>query len=277
MTKINCHITEAIQKDFSSLWKCKHRGNTVEISTPYLLPDSTLFTLFITERDKKIIIHDGGSISEIVSEYCPLPDDEIKASLDGFSAQYEIKQTVGADKEKIFFKACDKSKLISSAAFDLASFAMTATNVLIAKSIDEPDVEPDKRFQRDADAFIKSAIHNTGLEFKRRQEIPQFPGIKFSATINRSNRIWIVSYVTGSDLTYFRRSVAETNMNFDHVWKSRQSIKDHIGRTIPLLNTNAIGYQPEKLKWQLDMLKTTAGGTLLPWSNKDSLLNLIGN
>ncbi|HSY20042.1 MAG TPA: hypothetical protein VK815_16980 [Candidatus Acidoferrales bacterium] len=84
MTKINCHITERIQKDFNSLWQCKQRGNTIEISTPYLLPDSTLLSLFITERDGKTIVHDGGSISQIVSEYCPFPDDEIRASLDGF-------------------------------------------------------------------------------------------------------------------------------------------------------------------------------------------------
>src|SRR5665213_1029683 len=275
MTKINCHITEAIQKDFSSLWTCKQRGKTVEISTPYLLPDSTLLSLFITERNKKIIIHDGGSISQIVSEHCRLPDDEIKALLDGFSAQHGINHTIGANKQKIFFKACDKKKLISSAAFDLASFAMTATNGLVAASIDEPDLELDKRFQRIADIFIKTVTHSTGLKFKPRQEIREFPGIKFSGVINNSSTFWIVYYVTGSELGYFRRSLAETIVNFGHVWKSKQTILKHIGRTIPVLNTNAGGYKPDKLDWQIKDLKDAAAGTLLPWSTKESLLELL--
>jgi hypothetical protein len=129
MTKINCKIIELIQKDFDSLWRCKQRGNTVEISTPYLLPDSTLLSLFITERNKKFIVHDGGGISQIVLENCPFPDDEIKGSMDGFSSKYGIRQCLDAAKQKIFFKDCEKKSLISSIAFDLASFATTVTNV----------------------------------------------------------------------------------------------------------------------------------------------------
>ena len=206
MTKINCDITKRIQKDFNSLWHCKQRGNTVEISTPYLLPDSTLLSLFITERNKKIIVHDGGSISQIVSEYCPFPDDEIKASLDGFSAKYGIKQALNASKQKIFFKDCEKSALVSSIAFDLASFATTATNVLVAASYDEPDVEPDDRFQRSADRFIKAALPSE-LKYKPRHEIKEVPGVKFSGVIEQSNKIWIVSYITGSDLHRFKAAL----------------------------------------------------------------------
>jgi hypothetical protein len=280
MTKINCKITERIQKDFNSIWRCKQRGDTIEISTPYLLPDSTLLSLFITTRTEKgvekFIVHDGGSIFQIISENCPLPDDEIKSSLDGFSAKYGIRQCLDASKQKVFFKDCKKKSLISSIAFDLASFATTATNVLVATSVDEPNIEPDKRFQRNADSFIKTAIHSSGLKFKPRHEIKEyFPGIKFSGVINSSNRIWIVSYVTGSDLTYFRRSVAETNMNFEHVWKSRQSISNHIGRTIPLLNTDAKGYEPNKLKWQIDMLQESSKNNLVKWTDRNSIVGLL--
>jgi hypothetical protein len=273
MTKINCHITERIQKDFNSLWKCKQRGNTVEISTPYLLPDSTLLSLFITERNKKTIVHDGGSISQIVSENCPFPDDEIKASLDGFSSKYGIKQCVDADKQKVFFKDCEKKSLISSIAFDLASFATTVTNVLVAASYDEPDIEPDERFQRNADSFIKASLP-TGLTFKPRHEIQEVPGVKFSGVIKRSNRIWIVSYVTGSNLPYFLRSVAVTKMNFEHVWKLGR-ISNHIGRTIPLLNTDADGYKPAKLKWQIEMLKSSSKDDLVKWENRASIAGLL--
>ncbi len=270
---INCQITKVIQKDFNSLWQCKQRGNTIEISTPYLLPDSTLLSLFITERNKKFIVHDGGSIAQIVTDNCPFPDDEIKASLEGFAAKYGVKQCWDASKQKIFFKDCGKKPLISSLAFDLASFATTVTNVLVAASYDEPDVEVDERFQRNADSFIKSAIP-TGLIFKPRQEIKEVPGVKFSGIISRSNRIWLVSYVTGSTLPYFVRSVAMAKMNFEHVWKVTQ-LAGYIGRTIPLINTDAGGYKPDKLKWQLPDLQAASKDTLVKWADRASMANLF--
>jgi len=274
VTKINCHITERIQKDFDSLWRCKQRGNTVEITTPYLLPDSTLLSLFITKRSEKFIVHDGGSISQIVAESCPFPDDEIKSSLAGFSVKYGIMRGRDAANQTIYFKDCKKPSLISSIAFDLASFATTVTNVLVAASIDEPGIEPDERFQRNADSFIKSVIP-TGLKFKPRCQIQEVPGVKFSAVIQNSNRIWIVSYVTGSTLPYFLRSIAITKMNFEHVWDCKLAKHNAIGGTIPLLNTDARGYQPRKIEWQTKMLKVSARETLLTWSGRGNFVDLL--
>jgi hypothetical protein len=181
---------------------------------------------------------------------------------------------VSTAKQKIFFKDCEKKNLISSIAFDLAAFAMTATNVLVAASYDEPDVEPDERFQRSADSFIRAALP-TGLRFRPRHEIKEVPGVKFSGVIEQSNKIWIVSYVTGSDLPYFLRSVAVTKMNFEHVWKLGR-IASHIGRTIPILNTDAGGYKADKLKWQIDMLKASSKNDLVKWEDRAEIAGLLG-
>lgn len=273
MTKIDCQITKLIQSDFGALWRCQQRGNTVEISTPYMLPDSSLFSVFVTCRNGKYIVCDGGSVWEIVSEHCPLPDTEIKASLDGFSKKFEISECMGGDGQKLFFKSCDKTALIGSLVFDMASFVTTATSVLVAASFDEPDVEPDERFQGKADSFIKSLIpSDSRLKFKAHQQIKEVSGVKFSAVIKSASKIWVVSYVTGSHLTYFRKSIGETKMNFEHVWDS--SLKGHV-KTIPLLNTEAAGFQPTKLKWQLEMLKKSSGDCLVKWSDRDSIATLL--
>jgi len=274
MTKLNCKITDAIQKDFSSLWKCQMRGKTLEISTPYLLPDSTLFSVFLTERNGRYIVCDGGTLSEILSDYCPLPDDEIRASLDGFAKKFEIKVGAGSDKQKIFFKSTVKRTLISSLVFDIATFATSVASALVAVSYDEPNLELEDRFPAKADAFLRAVIPLTnGLKFRPRREIKEVPGVKFSGIIERSNKIWIVSYVSGSNPTYFRKSVAETIVNFEHAWGS--SLSNHIAKTIPFLNSEAQGYQPNRLKWQIAKLNETSQNSLLDWKNRDEFSALL--
>jgi hypothetical protein len=144
---------------------------------------------------------------------------------------------------------------------------------LVSASYDEPDIEPDKRFKREADSFIRSTLP-LGLKFKANHEIKEVPGVKFSGVIERSNKIWIISYVTGSDLPYFLRSVAVTKMNFEHVWKLGR-LSNHIGRTIPLLNTDAAGYVAPKLKWQIEMLKASSRDDLVKWEDRSTIPNLL--
>jgi hypothetical protein len=75
-------------------------------------------------------------------------------------------------------------------------------------------------------------------------------------------------------LPYFLRSVAVTNMNFEHVWETGELTR-HIGRTIPFLNTEAEGYQPAKLKWQLEMLKASSKDSLLKWADREAFSGLL--
>lgn len=276
---ITCKLAESISKDFNALWKCKHMGKTVEISTPYLLPDSTLFSVFITERNGRFIVCDNGSVSEILSESCPLPNSEIKAALEGFAAQFEVRECFGAAKQKLFFKDCTKRALISALVFELANFAMTVTSALVAPSYSEPDIEPDDRFRVKADEFLKDSLASlrtslpAGMRLDRNQPVSQVPGVKFSATLKTNNRIWLVSYVTGSNPSYFKNSIGVTKMNFDHAWET--SLAGHLGATIPLMNVKAVGYQPPKLKWQLGALNITSRDAMLRLGEKEKLAELL--
>src|SRR5438067_2224419 len=107
---IDCTITDLIQRDFNALWKCQQRGNTLEITTPYLLPDSTLVSLFVTEKENRYIISDGGGIHEILAEYCTLPSDEITSALQGYAAKFHLKEGALSDGAPHFFKECSDLK-----------------------------------------------------------------------------------------------------------------------------------------------------------------------
>lgn len=276
---LTCKLAASISKEFNSLWTCKHFGKTVEISTPYMLPDSTLFSVFITERNGRFIVCDNGSVSEILAESCPLPNSEIKDAMAGFMSQFAIRECLGTSKQRLFFKDCTKRTMLGTLVFELANFAMTATSALVAHSYSEPDVEPDERFKAKADDFLKTSLNSlraslpSGMKFKGNHEITQVPGVKFSAAIKTNSRLWLVSYVTGSNLTYFRNSIGVTKMNFDHVWET--SIASHLGATIPLLNTEAGGYLPGKLRWQLDALDSSSRKALLHLGERHKLTSLL--
>ena len=274
---LTCQLSKLIQKDFSALWTCKQRGETIEVSTPYMLPDSTLFSVFITMRKGRFIVCDGGNIMEILSEYCPLPNDEIRAAVNGFAARFEIKQCVSAIKKKLFFIDSDNRKELGSLVFDLANFATTATNALIAPNYDETDIEPDKRFKAKADAFLRS-VTPEGMKLKG-HEIKEVPGVNFSGVIRSNSCVWLIAYVSGSNPTLFRNSIGVTKMNFEHAWETPIAKplggSRLLGGTIPFINTEASGYQPPKLKWQLEMLRESSHGTLVNWSDRDRLPELL--
>ena len=268
---IDCEIIESLQSDFNSLWKCTKHGNTLEISVPYLLPNSTLFSIFLTKQGDRYIACDGGSITEILEEYCPLPVDEIYSSLEGMARKFSIK--IGQNENiPLYFKDCTDAKLISSIAFDVANFAVMATSALVSASSDDLLESPQDRFETKAESFIRS-IKPRGLDMASRKEIQEVPGFKFSAVLNSNSKLWLVSYVTGSNLTHFRRSLNDTAKSFQHAWKS--SISSAIVKTIPLVNSDAGGYQPMRLSWQFDDLAEDSHGPVIKWSEKERLEELF--
>jgi len=268
---LDCQITEALQRDFNALWKCRQLGETLEISTPYLLPNSTLFSLFLTQRGGRFIACDGGVISDLLNEHCPRPGDEMNAELRAMAGKFRMKEGA-AEGRPLFFKDCTDPKLISSIAFDVANFAVMATSALVSATDDESGVPLERRFETRADQFLKSVVPPS-FEFASR-EIPEVPGVRFGAVLTRASRVYLVSYVTGSNPTYFRRSVCDTAMSFKHAWHS--SLANHIGRTIPVVNTEAAGYDADKLRWHFDELKHQSHSDLVRWDEKDRLAELLG-
>ena len=270
--KLDCGITEVLRSDFGSLWKCKQSGETLEISTPYLMPDSTLFTAFLTKRNNRYIVCDGGGVSEILQESCDLPSDEIKSALDGIAQKFTMKQGI-ISGEPLFFKECSDPKIISSLVFDVASFAVSATNALVAMAVEDEGGVQERRFRAKADDFVKS-VTPSGWEF-RPKRINEVPGYTFGAVIARASRLCLISYVTGSTTTYFRRSVCDTAKSFAHAWKGPLAESKLIHRTIPIIDTGASGYKQEELQWQLDELQADSHNSLVDWKEKERYAELL--
>lgn len=269
--KIDCSITELLQRDFNTLWKCQQHGETLEISTPYLLPDSTLLSLMLKVVNNRCIVCEGGAVWETILEYGTLPTEEITPALQEMARKFGIKE--GEIRgNPLFFKECEDLKLVSSLAFDIANFAVMATSALVSVSSDDLVGDVEHRFDTKAEKFVRS-VAPSGYSVSTHIEMPQVPGVKFSAVVEQSSRLWLISFINGSTFTHFRRCLVDGLYNFKHAKES--SLSQVLLGTIPLVNNESPAYQPNKLVLHLEDLKRESDDKIVNWTERDRLRDLL--
>jgi hypothetical protein len=123
-----------------------------------------------------------------------------------------------------------------------------------------------------ADKFIKPQVRR-GRTVKFNQKIPEVKEATFSAVISGPSKLWIVIYLTGSNLKYFQLSVSNAIFNVESANNSR--IHSHIRGIYPLLNDAAIGYQPTHLQQRLTKLREVTGSPIIQWKNKEELTKFL--
>lgn len=167
LTPPDCSIADLIIKDFDALWMRKLCGNALEIVTPYLMPNSKFFMLYVTKREERYIACEGGSIRTALHDFGEFTESELSA-LRELAKAHGIKE--GDNKgEPIFFKECTDPKLISSIAFDVSNFSTMAAHVLGAMADYETELaavtkERDELRERDAASHVLLATHKPELE-----------------------------------------------------------------------------------------------------------------
>ncbi len=266
MSELNCEtVIGAIQRDYGALWHCVRRGNTLEIVTPYLYPDKGFVSAFVTERGKKIVVSDGGGLTDFVRT---AGDDEAfeSAVLTRFTGSYGVRAVVQAGRQ-FYFKECDAVGLVPSAIFDLCNFVVAVSSAAIMTLTEEETAERES-FRSKADQFIKLRVQpDRTVQFN--QSLPEVPEATFSAVIGNSSRLWLVFYLTGSNLNYFTRSVSNAIINVEFARESK--LKNHIAATVPLINNQAVGYQPAKLQHRFERLKQVAQCDAISWTDRESI------
>lgn len=268
---LDCSITDILKADFDKLWHCTHRGNTVEIVTPYLMPDSTFLTLFFTQRDDRMIVCDGGRIWELIREAIGGSYDDALGELRALAEENQISE--GEDNgEPVFFKECRDKKLLSSIAFDVGNFATMAANVLSAAYMDEQ--EEKTRFVTETRTFLSRIIElgpKRHLYFNA--PVPGVPNIRFSAVVSTDSRMSIVSCVNGKSFNDFRKNTLDAAFNLKLAWRS--NARTQLDRTVPIINDTTPGYDPDKLSDRIKELTEQAKMEPVLWSQKDRLRTLL--
>ena len=124
-------ILELLKTDCDSLWKCKKRGDTIEIITPFTTITQNFISIFITQRNGAYIVSDGGWIQEHINQ---ITSDTVESEklLDYFATYYNI-GLCEANLRNYYFKSHTDIKMLSAISYDVVHFISSTVNTLYYK------------------------------------------------------------------------------------------------------------------------------------------------
>jgi hypothetical protein len=270
MTDLNCvNVMGMLKGDFGSLWKCRQAGNSLEITTSYLYPDNTFVVLYVTKRQKRFIVSDGGQASEFFQ--CAKDDEPFFASLIGRAKLRHDVLEHSKGTRRFYYKQATDFKLIGSMAFDMANFLVAATNAAVLSTA-EDDAMDKNSFKMRADKFIKPLIKRDRT-VKFSDKLEEVKEATFSAVIKSKTQLWLVLYLTGSNAKYFQLSASNAIVNVELLKSS--SIIHQVKQVIPFLDDEATGYQPNKLTQRLARLAELTKNQVISWRHKDEIITKL--
>jgi hypothetical protein len=268
-------IFEIIIKAFNSLWNIKKYGKTIEIITPLLTTNDCFVSIFLTERDGRYIVTDGGWISENFYNNFFDNDDEYYQRLFMFyKEQFKIKETE-AKSRIYYFKSTERKELIQNIALEMSTFISTVVSSSFVQFQDNKDKDLHKRFNTNVNNYLTDITGKGKKDIKFNSAADErFKNIKFNAVIVDKSRFTLINYVTGTTDYFFKGSIGRSIMNFELINKT--FLKDTIRKRITVVNDQATGYDVTKLHQYIDLAADKAESEIIMWSDKNKLCNHIG-
>lgn len=268
----NQEIIEKIKSAFCNLTNFKVRNNALEVITAYSTINSKFVSVFITFTKNKIVVTDSGWIDQNYYD-TPLYDDSefiINRVTNSFQSSFNVKSTVDKEGVNFYYKTCDNIEQIPSAVFDLANFIVGVVNAFCIQYKDEKEEKERETFRRDANDYLKA---NYTDKVKLRSALDDFQSIKFNAIINKSSKLYLLTYVTGSTQTYFENDLRKSIVNFEIAVKSKYT--DLIKERLTIVNDKSEGYLPDKSAFIFELLREKTTREPVKWTEKERLLELI--
>lgn len=265
-------IFEQIKKDFCSLTDYKMRGETIEIVTPFSTMNNKFVSVFLKESKSGFLISDGGWIDMNFYEIAINEESEdiIERLMGYYQHGYKVESTSDKAGTIYYFKLCSNLVDIASCVYDMANFTVGVLNALGASYKDEKEEKERETFRKDANEFLRA---NYKDNLKLQSSLDDFKNIKFNALITRKSDLFLVTYITGSSSYYFTNDLRKTIVNFEISEKSKYN--SFIKERISIINDEANGYHPLKLRSVLDLLNEKVSREPIKWTEKEKILDLI--
>lgn len=266
-------IIDIIRSDFGQMWSCSMVGKSLAISSPFMLPNRHALTMYVTMREDRIIVSDGGRASELIRENTDKQPEELDACRDYFMGEHDVSSHQDTSGRLLFYNETKELKLVPSLLFDLGNFVVNFCHAAIPHSQAEEAMET-SRFSTKADTYLKTITEKTeNRHFQKKLE--DLPNASFGAVIADRNftQLWLVGYVTGSTPYQFNHNLAAAYLNFRFVRKSQKLIQR--SSLITLVNNDAAGYRPLSQRDHFAELLDVTGQQPVEWTQKESLVDLI--
>ncbi len=266
----NLEIFQNVKNCFDQLWSFKQRGETLEVITPYSTTSNKFVSLFVTNQGGKYIVSDGGLLNaESYDSSIDYDNQCLLKILYHLEDHYQIKTTVDKRGYKHYYKTTTKENLIPNLIFEVGQFVSMCVSSATVSFEDVKEKEEKETFRKNANTFLESIIDKENRRFGAYLDKENYRSVRFSAIIERKNKLSLINYVTGSNITNFQNSIARANLNFEIASSSKYN--NYIENKIVLMNDTADGYVPASLFNHINILKEHTGQEPIGWSQKEQL------
>lgn len=265
-------LYDIIKRNFCELTSYKVRGEVLEIITAFSTMNNKFVSVFIKEDKNKLIVTDNGWIDLNVYE-TPIYDETEEITrrvILSYANTYGIKTVTDKTGVTFYFKSCDKNENISTIIFDVASFVVGAVNAFCVHYVDAKEEKERETFRKEANNFL-SVKYNKNVKF--RQSLDDFKSIKFSAIITNRSELYLISYITGSSISYFDIDIRKTIVNFEIAMKSKYDMA--IKERISLINNTSDGFNTVKSASLLGLLSEKTTKPAVNWTEKEKIYDYV--
>lgn len=207
-------IFENIKKAFGNLWGFRARGESFEIITPFPTSTSMYVSVFLTLRDGRFVVTDGGWVDKGVYR-CQLQfTNTIYARIYSFfEDDFGINSTTSLDGFKYIFKSTKDVRLVPNLVFDVAYFISIIVNNALIQYRDPSD---NNRFRKKAGLLLRQYLTDDRLKFNAPIS-PEAKDAHFGAVVTslKDGGVSLVNFISGSTYDNLRGSFAKSNLNYD--------------------------------------------------------------
>lgn len=266
-------IAEKIKKSFCNLIAIKNRKKTIEVITGYSTINSKFISVFIYKlAGGKYIITDSGWFDQNYYDtpYYDESEDILIKIKNTYTHTYDIKYTTDKDGNVYYYKSTFNIEHIPTLVYDLANFLLGVVNSYCIQFKDEKEEKERETFRKEADSFLK--INYEG-RVKMRKPLDDFKNIKFNAIIYKGMELNLISYITGSTITYFENDLKKSIVNFEI--SERSISKKDIKTKISIINDESEGYNVVKSQNLINLLSEKLSRKPILWSEKEKILEII--
>lgn len=266
-------IFEDIKKSFQGIWQTKGRGNSLEIITPYATTNNRFVSVFLTKQEDKYIISDGGWIKSGIYDVIPGDDSCFLKVFYHYQNSFNIQEIDSKDGITYFYLKTLNPIDVPSKIFDLALFIQNIVSISEIDFDSKIETETKELFVSKANEYLKSFINTEKIKFNKLLD-PNRKEIKFNAIFYKTqNDLILLNYVTGSSLSYFSNSIFKANTLYE---MAEETIyKDFIHNKVTVVDTDALGYIPQKIAHYLLHLERHTGSKLVEWNQREKLKVLL--
>ena len=235
-------IFEELKGDFNSIWSMKDRQATKEFITPYSTLAGEFVSVFLTQRDNRYVISDGGRLHEIAGEQGVSLRMRPRFHYSDMLDKYAIKETIRERDKKIFcYKTTQDPRVLTSYIYDVARFQEVVANSIFVETVFEEREESreERYFATRVRHLLDEKVRALSTPSQRyelfRDENVRF--LKFTTGIRKvgTQNIWLGMTIHRSSIPVYERGVFLADCGFRHALKYFPSFTGKMGAIVDTL------------------------------------------